>query len=420
MTRIVEMRAQNVKRLVAVNIKPDGSVVEITGKNGQGKSSVLDAIMYALGGKSLQPTKPIRAGASKALVSLDLGDLEVKRTWTAAGSYLTVTPKGGKPLNSPQDVLDKLVGDLSFDPLDFVRRKPAEQVSILKQITGLDFAKLDAERESTYSRRTEIGRRLREEQSRLAAMPEVDAPDAMVDVTALAAEQAQAMRSIRANDEARATLRSMRASLESHDKQIADAESFLAGLKAARVAMVQGIADRETQVSSLVDPDVQAITDRIASASTTNDAVRAKATRATVAKSVADLFKSVEAMTAAIEKIDETKRELLASAKMPIEGLGFGEGGVTLNGIPFEQSSSAEQLRASVGIAIAQNPELRIMLIRDGSLLDADSLAALTEAAESADAQVWLERVTNGEQVGVVIEDGHTASALALEASDVA
>ncbi len=90
---------------------------------------------------------------------------------------------------------------------------------------------------------------------------------------------------------------------------------------------------------------------------------------------------------------------------MPVPGLGFSETEVTLNGIPLSQSSSAEQLRVGLAIAIAANPNMKVMLIRDGSLLDEDSLRLVEESAKAAGAQVWIERVSST-GCTVVIEDG--------------
>jgi len=106
-----------------------------------------------------------------------------------------------------------------------------------------------------------------------------------------------------------------------------------------------------------------------------------------------------------IAEIDAEKAKRVAEAKMPIEGLGFTDSGVTFKGIPFEQISSAEQLRVSVAIGIALNPDLRVLLIRDGSLLDSDNLALIAEMAAEHDVQVWIERVEE-DGAGFIIEDG--------------
>src|SRR5262245_55130191 len=118
--RIVKLEAANVKRLTAVAIEPDGNLVVIGGKNGAGKSSVLDSIAFALGGKDLLCEEPLRNGTEKGHVSVDLGDLHVRRTFTPdGGSTLVVANADGARYPSPQKVLDALVGKLCFDPLDF-------------------------------------------------------------------------------------------------------------------------------------------------------------------------------------------------------------------------------------------------------------------------------------------------------------
>ena len=93
-------------------------------------------------------------------------------------------------------------------------------------------------------------------------------------------------------------------------------------------------------------------------------------------------------------------------AEFPVDGLGFDESGVTYQGVPFKQASSAEQLRVSLAMAIALNPKLRVIRIADGSLLDSDNLALIEAAAKESDYQVWIEMVGDGNGRGIVIEDG--------------
>ena len=91
---------------------------------------------------------------------------------------------------------------------------------------------------------------------------------------------------------------------------------------------------------------------------------------------------------------------------MPVKGLSFGEGEVVFNGLPLNQASDAEQLRVSIAIAMAANPKLRVLRIRDGSLLDERSLAAVATMADTQDYQIWIERVDSSGKVGVHMEDG--------------
>ncbi len=111
-------------------------------------------------------------------------------------------------------------------------------------------------------------------------------------------------------------------------------------------------------------------------------------------------------LTGELERLDRYKADELAKAKMPVEGLGFDLDGVTYNGVPFSQASGAEQLRVSVAMAMALNPDIRVIRISDGSLLDSTNMARLAEMAQEHDCQVWIERVDESGHVGFVIEDG--------------
>ena len=106
---------------------------------------------------------------------------------------------------------------------------------------------------------------------------------------------------------------------------------------------------------------------------------------------------------------DAEKLTAIEKAKLPVESLSFGDGIVLLNGVPFEQASDAEQLRASCALAMAGNSTLRVLRVRDGSLLDQESLELLAKMADEKDYQVWIERVTSGEKVGFEIRDGQLA-----------
>ena len=116
-------------------------------------------------------------------------------------------------------------------------------------------------------------------------------------------------------------------------------------------------------------------------------------------------------LTDGLAAIDRQKAEGLAAAKMPIDGLSFDNDGVTYQGIPFKQCSAAEQLRVSVAMAMALNPQVRVIRITDGSLLDSDNMRLIEEMAAANDYQCWVERVSDSaEGVGIYIEDGRVSA----------
>ncbi len=201
--KIIALQSENVKRLKAVSIKPDGSLVVIKGDNGQGKTSVLDSIAYALGGEKLCPPQVIRRGAETAEVTLDLEDFIVTRRWTAGGSTLAVKSREGARYPSPQGILDRLVGRLSFDPLAFTRQPAKEQAETLRKLVGLDFTLIDAERAGLYEERTVVNRDVTVIKGAIAHVPEVQAPDEEVKIGELLAEQDRRLAEQRKIEEAR-------------------------------------------------------------------------------------------------------------------------------------------------------------------------------------------------------------------------
>lgn len=398
--KIIRLHAENVKRLEAVEIKPDGNLIVIGGANGAGKSSVLDAIMYALSGKASQPSQPVRKGQERAEIVCELDDLTVTRIIAAGGtSKVVVSAKDGGIYPSPQAMLDKLTGALAFDPLEFTRQKPAEQRETLKLLLGLDFSELDEKRQDTYDERTKTARDWKAAKTQLAGMPPIEkAPEAEVSVTALmdvlnARQVANQKRDNLARDIKEDTAMAAR-----YESQIAETQRALRGIR-------EEIERRKKIFADMPWENTEEITTKIEEADSVNKKVRQNRARAELEARMKRMDGIVGAQTKALQKIDEEKAAQLKAAKPPVPGLSFDDSGVLYNGLPFDQSSSAEQLRVSVAMGLAMNPKLKVLLVRDGSLLDPANLKMIAEMAAENDAQVWLERVGEGKECQVVIED---------------
>ena len=426
--KIIKLEAQNVKRLKAVTIEPNGNMIVIGGENGNGKSSTLDAILYGMGGKSAICKEPLRRGEKKGQTVITTDTLVIKRTFTeGGGGTLTVENKEGASYKSPQAILDALVGEIAFDPLSFANEE-GKQLERLKRLVGLDFSKQDAERKALYDERTAVNREYKAALARFNAAPKQDVPPdtqpEKVDVAALMREfdSAQAVNAASAKkrndlEDIRTATKDLDADIRDIKKRIEDLQAELYEMERTRAGLVNEGADLEAVVDALVDTDTQPIKDRIASAQAINDSIRDRAeARSTAIRANAEKDRlkvesdakqaESEAITARIDAVDRQKAEALAGAKFPIPGLSFDDTGVIYNGLPLEQASDAEKLRVSVAIGLAMNPELKVLLIRNGSLLDENSLRMVAEMAEAADAQVWMERVGHGKECSVIIEDG--------------
>ena len=402
--RIVKLEATNVKRLKAVEITPEGDTVVIAGRNAQGKSSVLDSIWMALAGAAgaKETSRPIRDGEEKASVVLDLGDLVVTRKWTQAGTTLEVAAKDGARYPSPQTVLDGMLGKLSFDPLQFAEQAPREQVATLLSVVDLPFdpAEVAAKRAGVYERRTDTNRETKRLEAQVAGLaPAPDGtPDEESSATDLIAELQHAT-----------DLASEREHVATLYRQAVEEEARLAEAHRLAVEVVATLLARGTDLPEAIDPaPLQA---RLLTLDDTNTAVRRKLERAKLVEAHAASLALGEQLTAQLAEIDAEKTAAIASAKMPVEGLSFDEEGVLFNGVPFSQVSSAERLRVGLGMAMALNPQIRVIRITDGSLLDSENMALIGEMAGAHDFQVWIERVDETGAVGVTIEDGEVVQA---------
>lgn len=399
-TKLINSNYKNARR---VEIVPDadGKLVIIEGNNGAGKSSVLDSIAAALGGVDSKNTpKPIRDGQSSAEIIVETEDLTVTRRFTPSGSTLSVMSKDGAKFSKGQAKLDELVGKLSLDPFAFTQLDDKKQLAQLLDLVDLPFdpAQLDAERKAVFDERTAVNRDVKELAAQLQAYGDTPEglPKSEVSVAELLGEY-------RAGQSYNEGLRRAQEFIWSRQEDIARLEEQLAKAKSE---LTEALANVDPNAKII---NLDAIQARIDGAEETNRQVRKAQERAALAERHTATADRAAQLTAKIDKIDTDKADMLASATFPVPGLGFDENGVTYQGVPFKQASTAEQIRVSMGMAIALNPKLRIIRIADGSLLDQNSLALVEEMATKHDYQVWLECVGEGREGAFTIVDGELA-----------
>lgn len=436
---IVELQAENLKKLRAVTIRPDGNLVEITGRNGQGKTSVLDAIWWALAGAKHIQAQPIREGADEAFIRLDLGEVKVTRRFRRGEegkitTSLLVEREDGSQFRKPQEMLDGLLSALSIDPLGFMRLDGRGQFNTLRQfVPDVDFDMIDELNRQDFQERTDVNRRAKEARTRADGIRVPDNVPEPVDDAALieqlheAAEHNAGIERRKARrDDVANNVGICRRGVEKNWTEIGRLRAEADRLEEqANAWAVEADADqaRLNAAEALPDPiDTVAVCEAIAASRQTNEAAaagaRARADRETLLAQAKAASEEADALTAAMEQREREKAEAIAAARMPVAGISFGAGCVLLNGLPLDQASSAEQLRASVGIAMAMNPKLRVIRVQDGSLLDEASMQILAAMAEETDCQVWVERVDSSGRIGFVIEDGEVAARPLLQAAE--
>ena len=391
-------------RLKAVEITPDGTVQVIGGRNAQGKSAVLNAIWLALGGgkASKETPLPIRDGEDKASVRLDLGDLVVTRSWTRKGTSLKVENAEGAQYKSPQSMLDALVGQLSFDPLAFTRLSPKEQREALLDLVDLDvdLDALDAEAKQVYQQRTDVGR----QGKAIGDIPAIDD-----DLPKNEESMSEWVQRLGEAQETENYLATTSVQLDNAEVDIRNAEAEIARLESLIETRTKEAKHLQQVLADTERPDLRMIQLKIGSVEDTNAKIRANNAAKARLREKVELRERYSALTDRLTELDEQKASALASASFPVAGLSFNESGVLYNGVPLSQASSAEQIRVSLAMGMALNPKLRVLMIKDGSLLDADSLQAIRDQVAEGDFQLWLEIVNPDDPTAVIIEDGQVA-----------
>ena len=412
--RIVELRAENFMRLRAVRIRPDGTLVNITGRNDQGKTSTITAIAWALGGKEFAEAMPIRKGEKHGEVTVDLGRLKVTKRaeLNVDGSQrpiLVVEYADGSRPKTPQHVLDELRGQL-MDPIKFLRGNGCERIAMMHDLLdGFSFEQHARQRQSAFDERTVINR---EHKRAIAArdaivLPAGNKPEP-VDISALDAQ-------LKAANAANETTRKRQAGRES---ATAEAERYRNAAERLR-AEARGLDAKADDLEAKLDAaealpplaDTSSIIAAIGAASTRNAAAVRFQEWEHRDNEARRLDAKANELTEQLRQLDKQKADAIAGAKLPVEGLAFGDGDVAIDSVPWTQLAFSTRLRVSAAIAMALQPKLHVMLIREfGSLLDQDGLKLLASIAEAADWQVWLETVGEGGPGKILVEDGMTAS----------
>lgn len=426
MSKILRLESENVKRVKAVSIEPgpDGGLVVVCGDNEQGKTSVLDTIAMLLGGATWIPRDPVRHGekSARAYAQIDDGHgrplYEIERTIREDRSTkLVIKRADGAPVKAPQGWLDAMLGPDFADAMQFASLRDAERIKVLRPMVELDLEAHDQERERVYAKRTDVNRDVKRLETLVReSPPDPKAPTETVDVTALMADLDRIASSHDAH-------RQLGREIEhAEEMQAADVESFeetkreMEELQAKSAAISSRIAEREQALvrqreafedSAAALEEPEPIRQAIEDAEGVNARYRENAERTQNVHALSEKRKESGDLTAQIDELDRQRVAAIAETDFGVEGLDLTPAGEVLyKGVPFDQASHEERAMCGVAIALKRNPEIRVILLREGSFFDDEHLAKLGDMAAAADAQLWVEVVGDREAATVVIEDG--------------
>ena len=417
------LKVDSFMRLKAVDVllEPTG-LVQVRGRNEQGKSSLIDSIVAALRGRKGAVERPIRDGAHGAEVEIDFGDLTVFKTWTpdAAGdgkAKLRVTARDGVELRRPQGVLDALVGEFA-DPVEFLRMKPEDQVRTVLRVVGIeeDLDRLEASVQVAFNARRDLRRDL-DRASKTVESLAADGPPEQAAVEPPERTVEELVDDLRAARDHAALLQSAlarRNSCETEGRRLAGRKEVLLGelqkieeqIEAERAAY--RAADAEARDLGEA-PDPGPIEEQIRRHEAADEARIARRALDEKRAERDGLRKEFQAAEAAVESAREELREFLAGAPFPVDGMGYDpeKRALLMKGVPISQASQAERIEVASAVAMSGEPSIRIVFIRDASLLDSEHLARVDEMSKARGFQCIAEIVDEDPAgAGIYIEDG--------------
>lgn len=408
MIKISEFQLENVKRIKAVSLCPtENGLTIIGGKNGQGKTSVLDAIAWALGGAKFAPSTAAREGSvlPPALkVTLSNG-LIVERT--GKNSTLKVTDAQGN--KGGQQLLDEFIEELALDLPKFMQASNKEKAQTLLQIIGVgeELAKLEADEARLYNERHGIGVVADQKKKFVLEMPYYEnIPKEIITATELIQKQQSILLRNAENQKKRQKVQEYSTQLVSLRKAIEEADLRLQQLRKEYYATEESYHIAMSSAEQLIDESTAEIERSLADIDAMNVKIRANLDREK-ASIEADTYKEqYDNLTESIENIRQKKRDLLSGADLPLEGLTVENGELKYKGFAWDNMSASEQLKVATAIIRKLKPQCGFVLIDKLEQMDSDTLNEFGKWLEENNLQAIATRVSTGEECSIIIEDG--------------
>lgn len=409
--KINRLEAENIKRVKAVMIEPtaDGLTV-IGGNNRQGKSSVLDAITWALGGNKYRPSEAKRQGSAiPPNIKLTLSNgFVVERK--GKNSSLKVTDPAGK--KSGQQVLDEFVEQLALDLPKFMEASDKEKAEILLQILGIgnELAALDKQETELCNERLAIGRIADQKAKYAKEQPYYeDAPEELMSVSELIKQQQEILARNGENQKKRdhlVQLQNRRGALEDAVEKLAEE------LAVKRQELDSVLADVDTarkSVKDLQDESTEELEKNIEDIEEINRRVRANLDKEKAEEEAKEYKDQYQALDQKIEAVRKNRTGLLKDADLPLEGLSVEEGKLAYKGQKWDNMAGSEQLIVAAAIVRKLNPQCGFVLLDKLEQMDLNTLDEFSRWLEAEGLQAIATRVSTGEECSIIIEDGYVA-----------
>lgn len=407
--KINKLEIENVKRVKAVKIEPTpNGLTVIGGKNRQGKTSVIDAICWALGGEKYKPSEPQREGSvipPYLHVVLSNG-LIVERK--GKNSDLKVIDPSGK--KGGQQLLNEFVEQLALDLPKFMNANNKEKANILLQIIGVGdkLHELEKQEQELYNRRHAIGQIADQKKKFAKEMPYYpDAPKELISASDLIKQQQEILARNAENQMKRNKVHELQSVAESLNNRIIELKKQLAELEERHKQTIDDLAIAMKSAEDLKDESTEELERSIANIEEINRKVRANLDKDKAEQDAQDYANQYNMLTAEIEKVRKAKIDLLLGADLPLPGLSVVDGELTYNGKKWDCMSGADQLKVSVAIVRKLNPKCGFVLMDKLEQMDLDTLKEFGQWLEAEGLQAIATRVSTGPECSIIISDGY-------------
>lgn len=402
--KINKLEIENVKRVKAVKIEPStNGLTIIGGKNNQGKTSVLDAIAWTLGGERFRPSQAAREGSTippNLRIVMNNG-LVVERK--GKNSSLKVTDPSGQ--KAGQQLLDGFVEQLALNLPKFMEANSKEKANTLLQIIGIgpQLAELERQEKEMFNERTYIGRTADQKEKYAKEQPYFpDVPSTPISASELIRQQQEILAQNGENQRKRECLHRLEQEYQQVTEQIQallhKQEQLDTDLKIARAS-----------AESLADQSTAELEQNIADIEETNRKVRANLDKDKAEEDAKEYRAQYNTLTTKIEAVRKQKADLLKGADLPLPGLSVEEGELIYNGQKWDNMSGSEQLRVSTAIVRRLNPDCGFVLLDKLEQMDLDTLQEFGQWLEQEGLQAIATRVSTGDECSIIIEDGYVA-----------
>ena len=400
--KINKLEIENVKRVKAVKIEPtENGLTIIGGNNNQGKTSVLDAIAWVLGGDKYRPSKPQREGSiipPNLHIVMNNG-LIVERK--GKNSTLKVTDPSGQ--KGGQQLLNEFVEQLALDLPRFMEASGKEKAAVLLNIIGVGdrLALLEKQEKEQYSDRQAIGRIADQKEKFAKEQPYYpDAPSEPVSPSELIKKQQDILAKNGENQRKRARLHE----LEQESQRVN--EELVALLR--KQDQIQ--ADLETarkSAADLRDESTAELEASIANIEEINRRVRANLDKDKAEEDAREYRRQYEQLTKDIEATRKEKTDLLTDARLPLPELAVEDGELTYKGQKWDNMSGSDRLKVATAIVRELNPKCGFVLLDKLEQMDRTTLQEFGQWLEAEGLQAIATRVSTGEECSILIEDGY-------------